>query len=1104
MELTKEQDAILKSKAKKLVISASAGSGKTFVLIEKLIDLICNNNVSVERLLVLTFTKVASEEIMSRLSSAILKQNQSAHLIDQLDALPLSDISTIDSFCEKIIKRNINKLNLDENFIILDEKSSKKLKRLAFLRTYQYFSLNCPQEFDEIYLSFKKDKDSIEKSIYDLEDYLSSSEDQSLIDKFESGIKDYDEKAVEFLHDYLAERISRLTKIIELADGLKLTPAEENLLNAIIVFSKLNISDDFFNLVKNIEKLNPLPTLGGRHKEEIKRVFNLAKRQIQECFDLSQEFKCLPDDYNEKVALLPKALIAFYRHYKNHYTLLKEKRSSLDFADIEHLAKKLLEDDEIKKSLQEKYDYIFIDEYQDTNRLQESILKPIGEGGYFTCIGDIKQGIYGFRNASMEIMQEDIEKFKKLKEGDALFLRGNFRTDDSILQFVNSVFVNLMTPESVGIDYRETSMLEGLKKFEKDDFPAVLVDVIRKTKEQTLPFEDVYSVRDDILDNQKGDIREAQTIVKRIEDFLGRRIYDSKAEKFRTIREEDISLLFRGRSNLMKEVASLLRSRGHQVFADLKEPLIEDSQIALICALLKLTLNFDDEFSLSAVMCSPFGNFSLDELATLLYNRNEGLSEIFKNSNEEKMMSLRSMLEELKFDIQIHGVIKSLCKLFDKYSYYDYLKTLSDGKEKISDINSLYKMIRGSGLDNSVAGVINALEVLQASKENNEGGGNAITLTTIHSTKGLEYPIVILCDSGESFKKPYKKSYCISKEFGLGCKICDFENMTRISTPAFLAGRLASKNREFVDELMIFYVAMTRAQNHLVIVGKEDEKKLTFNSLYDQNSYLQLIFYALGENFTSQLFSQESIETENREFNIIDEVEVEQSKEEKQSSQKEKFEKEKKEYFDYNYPGTEECKLSFKNSVTGAMKLNDEKVLIVKNDENENDANREQAILRGNAYHEALKILDFEKIEKKEDIDCHYLEENLTEGYFPLIDLDTLVKNILIIKNATKGCKLIKEREFIMECSPSEIDQAFAEDYGNKLIVQGIVDLFAVGENLILIDYKFSSLNSASLKEKYAKQIKLYSKALEKAFNKKVDKKYLLSLKDGNLISLDE
>ena len=231
---------------------------------------------------------------------------------------------------------------------------------------------------------------------------------------------------------------------------------------------------------------------------------------------------------------------------------------------------------------------------------------------------------------------------------------------------------------------------------------------------------------------------------------------------------------------------------------------------------------------------------------------------------------------------------------------------------------------------------------------------------------------------------------------------------------------------------------------------------------------------------------------------------MEQSKEEKQSSQKEKFEKEKKEYFDYNYPGTEECKLSFKNSVTGAMKLNDEKVLIVKNDENENDANREQAILRGNAYHEALKILDFEKIEKKEDIDCHYLEENLTEGYFPLIDLDTLIKNILIIKNATKDCKLIKEREFIMECSPSEIDQAFNEDYGNKLIVQGIVDLFAIGEELILIDYKFSSLNSSSLKEKYAKQIKLYSKALEKAFNKKVDKKYLLSLKDGNLISLDE
>ncbi len=1103
MDLTKEQDAILKSKARKLVISASAGSGKTFVLIEKLIDLICNQNVSVDRLLVLTFTKVAAEEILSRLNSAILKQNQNAHLIDQLDSLPISDISTIDSFCEKIIKQNINKLNLDENFIILDEKSSKKLKRLAFLRTYQYFSLNNPQDFDEIYLSFKKNKDLIEESIYYLEEYLSSSEDQTLIDKLEKGIKDYDQKAVEYLQDYLSERIARLPSILQLLDGVKLTPAEGNLFNALEVFSHLNFKDDFFSLVNNIEALNPLPTLGGRHKEEIKRVFDLAKRNVKECFEISQEFKCLPSDYREKVELLPHSLISFYRHYKKLYTSLKEKRSSLDFADIEHLAKKLLDDDEIKKRLQDKYDYIFIDEYQDTNRLQESILKPIGEGGYFTCIGDIKQGIYGFRNASMEIMQEDIENFKKLKEGDALFLRGNFRTDNSILQFVNSIFVNLMTVKSVGIDYKKTSMLKGLKKFKKGDFPAVIVDVIRKSKENVLPFEDIYSVRDDILNNEKGDKREALTIVKRVEDFLGRRIYDSKAERYRLIKEEDISLLFRGRSNLMKEVASLLRTRGHQVIADLKEPLIEDNQIALLCALLKLTLNMEDDFSLSAVMCSPFGNFSIDELATLLYNHDKSLRDIVKNSNDEKIVKFRSMIEQLKFDIQIHGIIKALCRLFDKSFYYDYLKTLSNGREKLSNINSLYKMIRGSGLNNSVAGVINSLETLKISKENSEGGGNAITLTTIHSTKGLEYPIVILCDCGESFKKVYNKSYCLSKEFGLGCKICDFENMTRISTPAFLAGRLASKKREFIDELMIFYVAMTRAQNHLVIIGREEEK-LTFDNIENQNSYLKLIFYALGENFTSQLFSQDKVVTKNMEFNVIDEVEVERNEEKEEKPRKDKFAKKKKEYLNFKYCGIEECALSFKNSVTGAMKLNDEKVLIVKSDEEDNDINRQQAILRGNAYHEALKILDFDKIDKKEDIDCNYLEENLTSGYFPLINLDILLKNILIIKKVTSGCKLVKEREFIMECSPSEIDKTFSCDYGNKLIVQGIIDLFAVGDQLILIDYKYSSLDASSLKDKYSQQIKLYSMALEKAFDRKVDKKYLLSLKGGDLILLDK
>ncbi len=1099
MDLTKEQEAILNSTANKLVISASAGSGKTFVLIEKLIDLICNKEVSVDRLLVLTFTKVASEEIKSRLNSEILKQNPTEHLVDQLDSLPLSDISTIDSFCEKIIKRNINKLNLDENFIILDEKTSQKLKKLAFLRTYQYFSLNNPSEFDEIYLSFKKNKDLIEEGIYFLQDYFSSNDDRDLLTKLENNIEAYDQKAIEMLQAYLTERIKSVPYILSLLNE-RLTPTEEDLYNILASFAQTDTTDDFFSLINKIELFKPLPALNGKHKEEVKKILGAAKKKVQECFDVCDEFLFLPDDYKEKVTLLPKALLSFYKHYAELYSALKERRSALDFADIELLARELLEDEEIKKNLQERYDYIFIDEYQDTNRLQESILKPIGEGGYFTCIGDIKQGIYGFRNASKEIMQEDIANFAKTENGQVLFLTGNFRTDNAILQFVNSVFVKLMTNESVGIDYEKTSMLEGLKKFEKDAFPAVIVDVIRKKKEKSELYDGIYSVRQDVLDCEKVDERETLTIVKRVEEFIGAKLYDAKLKKFRIIKESDISLLFRNRSNLMREVASMLRLRGHQVVADINEPLIEDSQIALICALLKLTLNLNDDISLAAVMCSPFGDFSVDELALLRKDGKKSLYEVIATSQSEKIDKFKKMIEEFKFDIQIHGIIKSLCRLFDNYDYYDYLKSFPSWREKLSNINSLYKVIRSSTLDGNVAGVINALEVLEASKENSEGGGNAISLTTIHATKGLEYPIVILCDCGESLNKKYNKSFCLSKEFGLGCKICDFENMTRLSTPAFVAGRFMGKKREFEDELMIFYVAMTRAQNHLVIIGEEDEKKFTFDNLREQKSYLKLIMYALGENFKSQLFSQEKISTENTVFNIIDEVEV-QEKQEKQENKKENFTKEKHEYLNFDYLGKEECKFGFKNSVTGAMKLNEEKSVIPLTEEKV--PSRQTAIDRGNAYHEALKILDFDKINKKEDIDCAWLEKNLTKGYFPLLNIDLLYENITLIKKVTKGCKLIKEREFIMESTPYEIGVSDNKTIENKLIIQGIVDLFATGEKLILIDYKYSSLNAAQLQERYGEQIKLYTMALEKAFSKKVDEKYLLSLKDGNLISIN-
>ena len=1110
MEYTKQQEKVIESDVKDLVVSASAGSGKTFVVIEKLIGLICDKKVPVEKLLVLTFTKAASNEMKNRLYNAILEKPSSKFLIEQIDSLPLSDISTIDSFCEKIIKRNINKLDLDENFTILDEKSAKNLKKLAFNRTFQHFSQNNKDEFEEIYFAFKRNKQAVQECVFAVQDYLSSCKNQEkLLGDFENKISEYDEIAKKDLKQIILNNLKNAKLCLDKLNETQFAINEKNIISKLKDFCIEDFDSDIFEISKKINSFLPLPAFRGKIDKQVKEILNKAREQIKDCLKITLQLGCATENMKSlcNAGVLVKAIISFYKYYVKLYSSLKSKKDGLDFADIEFYAKTLLEDEDIKKALQEKYDYIFIDEYQDTNRLQQAILKPIAQGGHFVAVGDIKQGIYGFRNASMEIMQEDIAQFPKSESGEALSLTGNFRTDKNILDFVNVVFEKVMTLESVGIDYEGTSKLEGLRHFEEGRMPSVCVDIVLKSKpseEDDESQEDeakVYSVKDHIIKNDPSLTNEILAIQNRIEQALQSEIYDAKREQYRKVNLSDIALLFRGRSTLMKETFKFLSKKGFPINADIKQSLLDDGEIGVIYSLLKLTLNMHDDIALASALNSQFGQMSVQEMADLRLESEEksNFYEIFEKSTNEKVVKFKDLISTLSFEVQVFGITKALNRLFNKFDYYNYLYSLDDSHEKISNINSLFKIIRSGQLDRNVCGLINQLEGVQEIMTG--GSGNAITMTTIHATKGLEYPIVILCECGESLTKSYPKSYVISEKYGFASYLNDFENLIRIPSPAFIAGKMGKHEREFVDEIMIFYVAMTRAQNHLFIIGSGKEKDFTFESIKDQNSYFKMIFYALGENLTSQIFSQEHLVKGKWEFNVFDQFEDRIIKEEKDEKAESLFKDEIENYRNFNYTNKEQCYLNFKNSVTSAMKLNQEESLSQSGEMASQSS--QTAIDKGNAYHEALKYLDFDKIDNIDDLraELKIIEDKLSEGYLALIDEDVIFKNIMQIKKLTKGCKLYKEKEFIMQASLEDIGfENGGED--DNVIVQGIVDLFATGEEIILVDYKYSSQNAEVLKQRYGKQIHLYAQALEKAFNKKIEKTFLLSLKNAEIIKV--
>ena len=1086
-ELTGEQKKILENEKKNLVVSASAGSGKTFVVIEFLIKLACERKTPLSKILVLTFTKAAANEMRSRLFKAFLKQKPSPFLIEMLDEISISDISTIDSFCEKLIKRNISKLQIDENFKVLDERSSADLKLKAFLKTYDEMAQSDKEAFNDIYFSFKKNKEQIYQclnSLLSFTDSLTKAQTQKIYN---------DENLPLLAEEYLLNLIKLYQqKGLNLLHSLGAIEGPWQDFKVALEEAFNFEGKDFWSYCDHFNLCLAPSLKRNKIDSELKEMFVKSRSYLEKIMEITKNYTNMGTKQIERLRQnkLSKNILEMLRQFSQNYNDLKQKKDVLDFADLEKFTSTLLEDPNILASLQQKYSYIFIDEYQDTNTLQEGLLKPLAKNGNFVAVGDPKQGIYGFRNASMEIMNKDIKDFSSSEDGDALFLTGNFRSNKKILDFINSIFAVLMTEESAHIDYKNTSMLKGLVEFEQTSLPAVIVDICDNGKSEEEKLADVYSVKEDSLSSNSKNALEVKDIAYRIDEALNSEIYDAKLGKRRKVTEGDIAVLFRSRSPLMKDCVKFLQERGYSVLANVKDSLLDDSQIQVILSLLKLTLNLKDDISLASVMSSYLGGFTMGELVAFKGSKDKSFYENVLESKDNKVKEFFKMIENFNFDCQVLGLSKALKKLFNEKNYDIYINSLPDSITKNNNFNQLFKII-ASGYEQNIPALITYLENVEISSASSPTSENAIIVTTIHATKGLEYPIVILAGSGESLSKVYNKPYIIEKEFGLGTYLYDFSDNTRIPSPIFLAGKQIRRQKEEESELMIFYVALSRAQNSLIIIGSKSEKDL-FDSVKD--NYLSMIFKALGKKF-AQKFDDNFTETDYS-FNIVKDVIFDERDSQSQRYITLSDHQKILDYIDYAYTNKNLCKINYKNSVTGILNLDEEHAKSLSS-----QASSSSSIDQGLAYHEALKILDFDKINSMQDLMAE-IEKSaslFTENYLALIDYQILLKDILLLKEICKDKKLIKEREFIMSASLKEL---FGYQSENEVIVQGIIDLFSLDGDF-LIDYKFTSTtNDEILIKRYKEQLKLYSLAIKKAFGREISKIYILSLKNAYIIEL--
>ena len=1057
-----EQSKVFKFMKKDMVVSASAGSGKTTTLVEFIAHLIINHQAQIKRMLILTFTKAAASDMKEKLMAKMLSEMQNESVREQLDDLMVSDISTIHAFLEKLLKRNIAFLPELEGFSVLDEKEAQKIMSETFAESIEEFKTAHFEKYKKLVFTIRS-QETIREIMFLMNSFFSAQAGrEEKLKYFCENIDLFVEKSKQYLNEKISTTVNKiLNKLNDIFE-------ENDKIN-----SYLNEIKDLLNKIKSSSLLENLITLNEIKLPRQPILKNCSSaEQITEIKEMTMALLKLPEKFNLfnkdywSGKQTKENILALYDLYKIFNAKYKERKvevNSLDFNDLEWQSELVLSNPVLLEEIQQRFDFVFIDEYQDTNPVQEKLMKAIAQKAKFIAFGDPKQGIYGFRNATSKIILSDSENFSQKSDGETIYLTNSFRSDKEILEFVNSVFVNVMNDENTGIDYRKTSLLKGENKTAKTKFPSVEIDVVKKVKATKRDWSDGYDIFDDPLVCDDNAMIEAKVVAIKVEEFLSQKFYNEKTQEFRQVKPSDIAILTRNRSDVSEAVVNELRKRKIPFVSTLRSDLTSKAHVKLLLSILSLCTNFRDDVSLAAFLLSPFVKISLKDLALLRIKKNEPLWATVEASDNEKILKALTIFNEFKNNCFFYGAKKAFEKLINQTNFYSYLYN-ELGENGVKDIEAFLSVVQSYKNDKDLPELLAYLNggVMLSST----ASADAVTISTIHACKGLEYPIVILIGTGKPLLKIDSSSYKINEELGLALSFYDSENYEKFASPLLLVEKEMAKKQERIDELMVLYVALTRAKAHLVITG----------SLGEGKSSKQTLSFERYSSFMSLILS-------NQKGAVVNEIEDVQENEmlslktnakDKDDSVIQKI----KDYEGFVYPFEVQTQTKQKTSVTELSSVGKEFVGI--------DPIFSET---GTAYHEALKTIDFEKVENREDVKNQLINKKFDKNLINLINFDLIFENIKIIQPLIKNKKIFKEKQFVLKLD-------------NGQLVQGIIDLFAIGEKNILIDYKFTKeKDENTLKNRYFTQLMLYKNAIEKAENIKINNVYLISLLNKKIIT---
>lgn len=943
---TDEQLQAINTRGCNLLVAAAAGSGKTAVLVERIIKIVTdkNNPVDIDRLLVVTFTNAAAAEMRERIAAAITKELErnpsSTNLQKQLTLLSRANITTMHSFCLDIIKNNFHTIDLDPSFRIGDETEGTLLKSEIIDDMFEDLYDKEDKEFLNLVEAYggSKDDRKLKDIILDLYRFSMSGPwpEKWLKDKAEdfniNTISDLDNTEwVQVLKgdinmeiDSFINMYHNAIDIISSTEGIEsyldvfndelslLINLKDSLSNGLIEIYN-SVSKISFGRLKSIRKNN---VSNPEAQDFVKGIRDQVKKKInglkEDIFSMSPEEML----YGIKSSYpFIKKLSDITLEFTKRFSDKKRDKNMLDFNDLEHLALKILinyEIDNIEPSkvalkFREFFDEILVDEYQDSNNVQESIINLVSrkntDNPNVFMVGDVKQSIYRFRQAKPELFLEKYNTYSKQKGAvnRVIQLYKNFRSRREIINGVNFIFKQVMSNAVGELEYTDDEALNLGADFkevkELDSYTGGPIELHILDKNEKL--EDIDLVDEEDIDSIN---LEARVVSKRINELMSDsnkdkfKVLDKETGEYRQLKYKDIVILLRATKNWAEIFLDELGLEGIPVYADTGSGYFESIEIRTIMSLLKVIDNPLQDVPMIAVLKSPFMGFTAEELGDIrMVNKEKYFYEnIIQIINEENNISLE--LKE-KCDMVVNLINKwrdkSLYMPIDEFiwylymdtSYYGYVGAMPNGVLRQANLKILFQRAKQYE-QTSFKGLFNFINFINKLRKSSGDMGSAkilgenedvVRIMSIHKSKGLEFPVVFLAGSGKQFNlMDLNNSILHHDDLGFGPEYVDLEKRISYSTLPKDAIKKKIRLETLSEEMRILYVAFTRAKEKLIITGtvnnidKTVEKWVNSASIEKENiaasevlkgkSYLDWVGMALCQHKDGEVLREKSSE----------------------------------------------------------------------------------------------------------------------------------------------------------------------------------------------------------------------------------------------------